>query len=121
MRRVEIAVLLAGKLRYEEIIEMLGVGNGKISSVHKNLLQDDNGYKIIIERLIENRKKRLKRMKKEERVAASSFAGLKKQSRFLVLNTIIDAVIENSINEKELAKEALLFTPSLTMFKDRKK
>lgn len=121
MRRVEIAVLLAGKLKYEEIIEMLGVGNGKISSVHKSLLQDDNGYKIIIERLIENRKRRLKRMKKEERIVASSLVTLKSKSKFSVLNTIIDAVIENSIDEKELEKEALLFTPSSTMFKDREK
>ena len=112
MRRIEVAVLLSGKLRYEEIITMLGVGKEKISSVNKSLLQDDSGYKIIIERLIENRKKRLKRMKKEERSAAYPFAGLKKQSRFLVLNAIIDAVIENGIDDKELEKEALLFTPS---------
>jgi TrpR-related protein YerC/YecD len=120
MRRIEIAVLLSGKFNYDQIITMIGVGRDKISAVNKSLLQDDSGYRIIIKRLIKDRKKRLKKMKKEERRTAAPLAGLKTHSRFLILNTIIDAAIENSINDKELEKEALLFTPSSNMFKGRK-
>ena len=52
MRRIEIAVLLAGDFRYDQIIKFLKVGRDKISAVQKNLLQDDSGYKIIVKRLI---------------------------------------------------------------------
>ncbi len=56
MRRIEIAMLLSADWKYEEIIKALGVGRAKISSVQKALLQDDSGYAIIVERLVENRK-----------------------------------------------------------------
>src|SRR3989344_1966384 len=65
MRRVEISVLLSAGFKYDKIIKMLGVGRDKISFVSKNLLQDDSGYKFIAERLIKNRKHRLRRIKKE--------------------------------------------------------
>ena len=42
MRRIEIAVLLSANFNYDKIIQMLGVGNNKITSVHKCLQQDDN-------------------------------------------------------------------------------
>ncbi|MFA6190159.1 MAG: Trp family transcriptional regulator [Candidatus Staskawiczbacteria bacterium] len=60
-RRIEIAVLLSAGYKYDKIIKMLGVGRDKISFVSKNLLQDDSGYKFIAERLIKNRKQRLKK------------------------------------------------------------
>ena len=122
MRRVEIAVLLSANFRYDEINEILGVGNDKISRVHKCLQQDDSGYKPIIKKLIENRKNRLKRMKKSEKEAASPFHILKKKYKghFLLVN-LIDAAIEKlSENDKELEKEALLFTPSASLFKNKK-
>lgn len=115
MRRIEIAVLLSGNYRYKEIIKMLGVGNEKISFVQKNLLQDDSGYKVIVKRLIENRKKRLKRAKKIEKETRnmSPLAGVKKFSAVnRVLPNLLDAVIEKFDDDKELEKEALLFTPS---------
>lgn len=119
MRRIEIAVLLSAKFNYDQIIVMLGVGNNKVTSVHKAFLQDDSGYKIVVKRLIENRKNRLKRMKKEEKEKASSFGMLKKKypGHFL-LNNLLDAAIEKMSEDKELEKEALLFTPSSTMFKN---
>lgn len=119
MRRIEVAVLLSANFKYKEIIALLGVGRAKISSVQKALLKDDSGYTIIVERLIENRKTRLKKMKKEEKDAMSSFAQLKKKypGRFL-LNSLLDAAIEKlSEDEKELKEEAVLFTPSSSMFK----
>jgi len=122
MRRIEIAVLLSANYNYHNIIEMLDVGSDKIASVHKSLLQDDSGYKIIVKRLIENRKARLKRIKKEDRKKSSSFATLKKKypGHFL-LNNLLDVAIEKlQENDKELEEEAVLFTPSATIFKKLK-
>jgi TrpR-related protein YerC/YecD len=122
MRRIEVAVLLFSKYNYDEIKAILGVGNNKITSVHKALFQDDSGYKIIVERLIENRKNRLKRIKKEDREKSSSFALLKKKypGHFL-LNNVLDVAIEKiKNNDKDLEKEAVLFTPSSTMFRKEK-
>src|SRR3989344_3225645 len=95
MRRVEIAVLLSARFTYSQISELLGVGSDKISRVNKCLQQDDSGYKIIVKRLIENRKNRLKRIKKEKDAAASSFGALKKKypGHFL-LNNLLDAAID---------------------------
>jgi TrpR-related protein YerC/YecD len=108
MRRIEIAVLLSAKFTYDQIMDLLGVGKPKIASVHKNLLQDDSGYKIIIKRLLENRKNRLRRIKKEnkERTDMSPISAVKKKypAHFLLPN-LLDAALE---------KEALLFTPSAT-------
>lgn len=127
MRRVEIAVLLSGGYTYGKIIELLGVGKEKISNVHKCLLQDDSGYKIIVKRLIENRKKRLKRVRAEEKQAREGSAIKKFSPAYRVLPDLLDAVIEKfedlprgKAGDKELEKEALLFTPSRAPFKNKK-
>lgn len=120
MRRVEIAVLLSGGYTYGKIIELLGVGKEKISNVHKCLLQDDSGYKIIVKRLIENRKKRLKRIKNEEKQARESSAIKRFSPANRILPDLLDAVIEKFDDNKELEKEALLFTPSLAPFNNKK-
>ena len=91
---------------------MLGVGSNKIASVQKCLQQDDNGYKIIIKRLIESRKKRLKRMKSEEKNAKEGSSIKKFSATNIILSGLLDAVIEKLDGDKELEKEALLFTPS---------
>lgn len=121
MRRIEIAVLLSAKYNYEDIAEILGVGNDKISNVQRALQQDDNGYKIIIKRLIENRKKRLKKIKKESSGSLSSLETLKKKRplHFLLPN-LLDAAIEKlEEDDKSLEKEALLFTPSSTFLRKK--
>src|SRR3989344_852446 len=117
MRRVEIAVLLSANYNYNQIIEMLGVGNDKIASVQKCLLQDDSGYKTVVKRLIENRKNRLKKMKKEDKEKMSSFAKLKKKyAGYFLLNNLLDVAIEKlKENDKKLEEEAILFTPSATI------
>src|ERR1035437_7877568 len=79
MRRIEIAVLLSANFNYDQIIEMLGVGSNKITSVQKCLQQDDNGYEIIVKRLIENRKKRLREAKKQNKEDFSPIALAKKK------------------------------------------
>lgn len=121
MRRIEIAVLLSGDFKYDQIIKALKVGRDKISNVQKNLLQDDSGYKIIVKRLIENRKKRLKRIKKAyiEASSMSPMFAMKKRAGASILPNLLDAVIEKFEDDKELEKEALLFTPSLAPFKNK--
>lgn len=121
MRRVEIAVLLSAGFTYEHIMSFLGVGRTKISSVNKSLLQDDSGYKIIVKRLIENRKDRLRKMKKEERDKISPLANLKRNPRNILFVNLLDAVIAKlGENQEELEKEALLFTPSVSRTKTKK-
>lgn len=112
MRRIEIALLLSAKYKYSDITKMLGVGNDKISNVQKALQQDDNGYKIIVKRLIENRKRRLKKIKYKN-IKASEKSLARKYASVRVLPDLLDAVIEKFEDDKELEKEALLFTPSL--------
>lgn len=123
MRRIEIAVLLAGGYNYRQINKMLKAGSDKISRVQKSLDQDDSGYKIIVKRLIENRKKRLKRIKNEEKQAmdSGSFSGQIKRFKpgARILPNLLDAVIEKLEDSKDLEKEALLFTPSRALFKNK--
>ncbi|MEI7425045.1 MAG: Trp family transcriptional regulator [Candidatus Staskawiczbacteria bacterium] len=114
MRRIEIAVLLSANFNYDKIIKMLGVGNNKITSVHKCLQQDDNGYKTIIKKLIEKRKQRLRKIKKENKVDMSPLAGVKKKyvGHFLLPNLLDVAIEKLEEDDKALEKEAVLYTPS---------
>lgn len=121
MRRIEIAVLLSAKFTYNQIMETLAVGKPKIASVHKNLLQDDSGYKIIIKRLIENRKNRLKKIRKEKKKSLSPFEVLKKRAGHSLLPDLLDMAIKKLENDESLESEALLFTPSATFMKDNTK
>ncbi len=125
MRRIEIALLLSAKYKYSDISEMLGVGNDKISNVQRALQQDDNGYKIIVKRLIENRKKRLKIIKKENKkmtdMSPLSIAKKKYPAHFF-LNNLLDVAVEKlEEDDKSLEKEALLFTPSSTFLREKNK
>ncbi len=124
MRRVEIAVLLSAGFTYKQISDLLGVGDDKISKVQKCIQQDESGYKIIVKRLIENRKERLRRMKKSEKDAAdtSVFSTAKKiyKGHFL-LNHLLDSAIERLQEDgKEMEKEAVLFTPSSSRVRKQK-
>ncbi len=113
MRRVEIAVLLSADFTYDNIENILGVGRGKITSVNKSFLQDDSGYKIIVKRLLENRKARLRKIKKAEKDKMSPLKSMKNNYRHALLANLIDAAIfKLQEDSKELEKEALFFTPS---------
>jgi TrpR-related protein YerC/YecD len=71
MRRIDVAILLLLGLTYEEIVNLLGVGKNKISSVHRKLDRGGEGYRLLIQRILENRKDRkiqsIKAVKKSER------------------------------------------------------
>lgn len=122
MRRIEVAVLLSANFTYDHIMEILGVGKPKITSVNKNLLQDDSGYKIIVKRLIENRKNRLRKIEKEEKNKMSPLAQSKKNLRHALLANLIDtAIFKLGENSKELEKKALLFTPSSGFVRNKRK
>jgi len=115
MRRIEIAVLLSANMTYNEISSLIGVGKSKVANVRKNLLQDDSGYKIIVKRLINDRKRRLRDMKVKDR-QSRDFSPLsafkRKHSGFLLENLLDATLMKLDIDEKELDKEALLSTPS---------
>lgn len=122
MRRIEVAILLTAGFTYEQISQLLGVGNPKIANVQKALLREGNGYKIVIERLLKNRKRRLKRREKIEKTQISFFENLKKRypGHFLLFN-LLDEISEILENRSEKEKEALLYTPSLISFENKNK
>lgn len=116
MRRIEIAVLLSSGFTYKQISKLIGAGKSKVANVRKNLIQDDSGYKIIVKRLINDRKNRIMKTKREEKETSSmsplALAKRKYKGLFLIDN-LLDTVIEKmEINDKELVKKALLYTPS---------
>jgi len=122
MRRIEIATLLSAKFSYDKIIELLGVGSAKITSVHKCLQQDDNGYKIIVDRLIKNRKQRLKKIERAEKESVKSLSPLNTIKRFSPANRFLPNLLDVAIEKleedsKELEKEAVLYTPSSKVFR----
>lgn len=114
MRRIEVATLLMAGFTYEKIATLLGVGRGKVTNVQKSLTRSGEGYKVIIKRLLESRKKKLKTQKRWAKTANSPFGTLKQKYplQFLLFN-LIDEISE-SLGEDKLKseKEALLFTPS---------
>jgi len=114
MRRIEIAVLLSVGYCYKKISGMLGVGFSKIANVQRALQQDDNGYKIIVSRLIKNRKERLRKMKRENKNSLVPTDSLnKKYPAHFLLSNMLDVAIEKLEEDaKELEKEAVLYTPS---------
>lgn len=121
MRRVEIAVLLSADFTYDAIANILSVGRGKITSVNKSFLQDDSGYDIIVKRLIENRKNRLRKMEKAERDKMSPLTKLKKNLRHALLANLLDAAISKlQEDDKQLGEAALFFTPSAGVEKKKR-
>ena len=58
MRRIDIALLLILGFSYDEIHSFLGVSKDKIMRVHKKLLYSGEGYRRVVQRLLEKRKKR---------------------------------------------------------------
>ena len=121
MRRIEVAALLMAGFTYDQIAAILGVGRGKITNVQKSLMKDGSGYQIVIKRLLENRKRRLKVKEKKEKANKSSFERLKQMYplHFLLLN-LIDEISEALEDKTAKEREALLSTPSLTKFRKRK-
>ncbi|MDP2909924.1 MAG: YerC/YecD family TrpR-related protein [bacterium] len=120
MRRLEIAVLLNAGFTYEKIIKLLGVSRIKIATVHKVLSVEGNGYKIAIERLLEDRKKRIKKEENEKTDPLSFKAAKNKYPLHFALFNLIDNLGELK-NDPEMRKRAALFTPSYNYLKNSKK
>lgn len=119
MRRIEVAVLLVAGFTYDQIEELLGVGRGKITNVQKSLTRHGEGYKMVIRRLLELRKRRLKMAKKREKIAMSSFEQLKQRYplHFLLFH-LVDAVGDFLEEDKSLDKKTLLSTPSFNPYRN---
>jgi len=95
MRRVEIALLLISGFSYDEIHLSLGVSKDKILHVHRGLINKGRGYKIVIKRLLEKRKKKkigeIKYQRKLARLAKTyNIESLKRKYplHFLLVNLI---------------------------------
>lgn len=52
-QRLEVAIMLKGKMTYQEIVEETGASTATISRVNRALTYGSNGYKIIFDRLLE--------------------------------------------------------------------
>lgn len=113
MRRVEVAALLMGGCSYRQIEELLGVGKGKITNVQRHLKRGGNGYKLVIKRLLEKRKSKLKSQRKKEKALGSLFERLKQKYpwHFLLFN-ILDEISISEKEKKSLEESALRATPS---------
>lgn len=72
MSRIETALLLSLGFSYDDICKFLGIGKDKILNVSKKL-ERGKGFKIVIQRLIEKRKKKkIKEIKNMLRLARRS-------------------------------------------------
>ena len=121
MRRIEVAVLLEANFNYREISQLIGVGKGTVNNIQKTLTREGDGYKIVIERLLENRKKRLIKKEKEGEIQDSYFKKIKKRHpHIFLLHNLIDEVSESIKDDSSKNKASLLFTPSLISFENRK-
>lgn len=113
MRRVEVAALLLGGFTYEQIMELLGVGKDKITNVQKSLIRHGEGYRVVIKRLLNLRRSRIKKLKEIEKTQRSAFEKMKqKYPLYFLLFNLVDEIGE-LLNTREIKdKEALLSTPS---------
>lgn len=122
MRRIEVAILIEAGFTYDKISETLGVGKGKINNVQKVLSKDGDGYRLIIRKLLQDRKKRLKKKKETEEETFSNFKKMKKvYAGHFLLSDLINKIPEELDEDLSKEKEALLFTPSSSDYKINKK
>jgi len=122
MRRIEVAVLLEANFNYRQIIQLLSVGNGTVNNIQKVLTKEGDGYRMIIGRLLKDRKRRLRNKKRDGEIQDSYFKKIKKQyPLYFLLNNLIEEVSEGLDDNLSKEKEALFFTPSLTSYKNKKK
>ena len=113
MRRIEVATLLTAVFTYGHIGQMLGVGKDKINNVQKSLIRNGQGYKTVVKRLLDKRKRRLKNQRKWEKTANSPFGATKQRHPvYFCLFNLIDEISESLKDDKSFEKEALFLTPS---------
>ncbi len=115
MRRVEIAALLWAGFTTEEIQGYTGAGRATITSVSKKLNQEDrNGYKIVIERLLEQRKKIIQKQKKITKLQKSEWERTKQRYplAFLFSHILDEIRARQELKDPRLIKQAVRRTPS---------
>ncbi|MDP2910369.1 MAG: hypothetical protein A2V72_01215 [Candidatus Nealsonbacteria bacterium RBG_13_37_56] len=124
MRRIEVAVLLKANFSHQEIRKLLKVSNNKINKVQKVLVSEDRGkgFDLIIERLLAERKERIRRKERDINIKESPEKQLKrKYSHIFLLENLVDDAYDNIKNSSRREKDALLFTPSFGLTDDKNK
>lgn len=122
MRRIEVAILLEAGFTYDKISKILGVGRGKINNIQKVLNKEGfgDGYKMVVRKLLQDRKNRLKKQK--EKMSSSDFQKMKKvYAGHFLLNNLIDKISDELDEDLSKEQEALLFTPSLNIKRKAKR
>lgn len=115
MRRVEIAALLWAKFTYEEIQKLTGAGIGTITGVAKKLRQEErNGYQIVVERLLDQRKKRMQAYKRSRKAQESEWERTKQRypGLFLFSNILDEIEARQERKSSAFARAAAGRTPS---------
>jgi len=115
MRRVEIAALLWAKFTYEEVQKRTGAGIATITAVSRKLRQEErNGYQIVIERLLDQRKKKLQAYKRRTKGQESEWERTKQRYPLLFLfSNILDEIeARQEYKKPELTRQAAEDTPS---------
>lgn len=115
MRRIETAALLLSGYSDRAIGELTGIGRTKIEAVRKKLAQEHrDGYRLVVRRLLDARKKRIQKARRIEREAGNPWAQMKRKYKtHHLLDHIIDHIIDHQERKgKELTEEALHHTPS---------
>jgi len=114
MRRIEIAALLWAGFKTDEIQKYTKAGRATITAISKKLNQEDrNGYKIVIKRLLEQRKKIIQAQKRKEK-QTSEWERAKRRYplQFLFANILDEIGARQERKNPKLTKQALRHTPS---------
>lgn len=114
MSRIEIALLLSLGFTYDEIYKFLSVGKDKILNVARKL-ERGKGYKIVIQRLIEKRKKRkIKEIKSQLKLSRKSkpfnIEYLKKKyPLYFLISNLVDELADHleAVSKLKSSKEEI--------------
>lgn len=116
MRRVEIAALLTADFTYENIQKLTGAGKATVTAVRRKLQRENGGkgYRTVISRLLEQRKKKIQTREKMRKVRESSTGGVKKRYplAFLLMNVVDEIEAGRERKREDFTKRALHRTPS---------
>ena len=100
-RRIQVAALLKAGVTHDEIQKTLKVSKDKIMSVQKAMIRGGKGYELVIKRLNDLYKKRLKRIKRRRPAPWGTLSYLKQKYplHFLLFN-IFDELEDFLSDEK---------------------
>lgn len=110
-RRIQIAVLLLVGFTYDEVVQMLKVGNATVANVYKKIERGGDGFELIAKRLLKlKKKKELGMIRNQKQRTTTSGLGLLKKKyplHFLLFN-LADALkdyTEKTGEMKEIDKK----------------